>query len=65
VPGIAHGNTTEGLYPLGNRVDQLDLLAGMFIEQQVELALFGPTHPAEKFLGPIRARAVYSPCRPM
>jgi hypothetical protein len=37
VPGIAHGDATESLYPLGNRVDQLDLLACVFIEQQVEL----------------------------
>ena len=44
MPRIAHGNSSERLHALGDRVDQGDLLAGMLVEQQVELVERRPTH---------------------
>ena len=37
VPGIAHRDSAQGLYPFGDLVDQLDLLTCVLLEQQVQL----------------------------
>ncbi|GAB3975846.1 hypothetical protein GCM10027615_44150 [Plantactinospora veratri] len=42
VPGIADRHPAERLHPLGEHVDERQLLAGVLVQQQVELVKVGP-----------------------
>src|SRR6266446_2389829 len=47
---ITDGNSAERLDPLGDLIDQLDLLAGVFVQQEVELVESRPSHEPMMFL---------------
>ena len=44
VARIAHGDAAQRLHPLGDRVDQHELLPGVLVEQQVQLVEGRPPH---------------------
>jgi hypothetical protein len=44
LPRVADRNTSERLHPFGDLVDQLILLIGMFVEQQMKLIKGRPAH---------------------
>jgi hypothetical protein len=49
--GVANGNAAQGLHPLGDLVDDLELLAGVFVQQQMQLVEGRAPHQPVMLLG--------------